>query len=188
MFYWVLHNLRDRSRRTVVGIAAGLMVLWIAALQITGVGEAIDRNARRLMYEVRGARSQAARVIFVAIDERTIDTWGVPPWELNKLDATLANILAGGPKQIAVMEPGPRMLPGTFSPAVQQAIARGDIMMPPSNPEFGQPGLALSPRGVVENVALGSEAHLGGRGLDAGQLYRPPSGAGDLARRAGASR
>ena len=155
MFYWILHNLRDRSRRTVVGIAAGVMLLWIGLLQITGLSEAIDRNARRLMYEVRGPRSQAARVIFVAIDERTVDTWGMPPWELSKLDVTLAKILAGGPKQIAVMEPGPRLLPGDFSPEVAQAIARGDILMPPPNPEFGQPGLSMSARGVVENVALG---------------------------------
>lgn len=172
MFYWILHNLRDRSRRTVVGIAAGVMLLWIGLLQVTGLSEAIDRNARRLMYEVRGPRSQAARVIFVAIDERTVDTWGMPPWELSKLDVTLAKILAGGPKQIAVMEPGPRLLPGDFSPEVAQAIARGEILMPPSNPEFGQPGLSMSSRGVVENVALGSEAHLGGRTVTHGLLAK----------------
>lgn len=153
-------------------------VVWL--LSLAGVTGAVDGNLRRVYYQVRGERDGGADVVFVAIDDTTVDSWGPPPWSWSEYASTISAILAGSPRLIAVLEPGPRVLPGTLAPeAVRQAAARGVLVMPPATPGFGQPQLVLDDRGAVEAVELGSDDTLAGptatrRAIEAAGLTAPP--------------
>ncbi len=143
---------------------AGIALVAVLLADAVGVVGALDANLRRLYYGVRGARDADARVILVAIDEHTVDAWGPPPWGWDRYQTLIDRIEAGAPRLVAVLEPGPRVLPDAPVPAALRARAAvgGNLVLPPVDPGFGQPQLVISTHGVVEAVSLGSDRTLAG--------------------------
>ncbi|RMH43960.1 MAG: CHASE2 domain-containing protein, partial [Deltaproteobacteria bacterium] len=148
-----------REHRPWLRRAAGCAAIALAAVAVaraTGTADAIDDNARRLYYDIRGTRDGGHDVIFVAIDEDSVNLWNAPPWRWDRYAATVSAILAGEPRVIAILEPGPRLLPDEPPPPViRDAVARGALVMAPPTPGFGQPRLALETRGAVVALDLG---------------------------------
>jgi len=146
----------------LVGLAVGL-----------GLTHAIDARVRRGFYELRGPRAPHASVIFVAIDEDTARAWGPGPWPWIRYEELLDHILRGGPRVVAVLEPGPRVIAGDGAPPTLAAAVRdGRLVMPPPTPGFGQPSVSLDPDGVVEAIDLGDANELRGATITSTLLER----------------
>lgn len=161
-------NLRGRWRRSaarlrpaaVVTAAVGVAI-W--AMSIVGIEAAVDATARRAFYELRGPRASRPSVIFVAIDEDTAREWGPPPWSWDRYQPLLREVLAGGARLVAVLEPGPRVLDdGEVPPALRAEIDAGRLLLPAPTPGFGQPAVVLDRAGVVEAIELGSPSAIDG--------------------------
>jgi len=157
-------SLRPGGRARLALLCTGVALAAVFLADATGVVGALDANLRRIYYGVRGARDRDARVILVAIDEHTVDAWGPPPWGWDRYQTLIDRIEAGGPRLVAVLEPGPRVLPDAPVPGDLQAraAAGGNLVLPPVDPGFGQPQLVTSTHGVVEAVSLGSDRTLAG--------------------------
>lgn len=141
-----------RSAVAVWALVVG--ATWLASQ--AGVADAFSAVSRRIFYAERGTRSGGARVVMVAIDEATAREWGPPPWPWSRYQALLDHILAGKPRLVAMLEPGPRVLqPGDVPADVAAAVAAGRLVVPPAQIGFRQPAVVLEPRGVVEAIDLG---------------------------------
>ncbi len=158
--------------RPIVGLWAGVLIAtWLVA-QI-GVTGAIDAVARREFYAERGTRAGGASVLLIAIDHDTVRDWGPPPWPWTRYQALIDPILAGGPRLIAVLEPGPRVLPDANVPAeLAAAVTAGRLVLPPAEAGFRQPAVVLDKRGVVEAIDLGDPSSISGRSMTADVVRR----------------
>lgn len=130
-----------------------LALLWI----IDGAGfiEQGNSHLRYLYYRMHGTRVLPERVVLVAMDERTGEAWGAPPWSWERYEEMLSVILSGGAVAVALLEPGPRVLPAgepKFSPALAEAASSGRLIMPPSAAGLDQPSLEM------DNIHHGIEA------------------------------
>lgn len=125
-------------------------------LSALGVGPAIDRVAQRSYYDLRGAR-ETAPLLFVAIDEHTVDVWGPPPWSWARYRELIAPMRAGGARMIALIEPGPRIIADDNAiPAdLTAGVAGGWLLIPTTSFAYEQPAVALSSTGVVDAIDLG---------------------------------
>src|SRR5262245_62319455 len=85
----------------LLAFAAG-MLAWL--LEVLGVTSAADANLRRLYYQIRGERTTAHDVVFVAMDETTVEAWGAPPWNWQRYSEMVSAIQAGKPRMIAFLE------------------------------------------------------------------------------------
>lgn len=169
-----LSRWRLRARRArPVALAVAAVLAIVAGLGAAGLTGAIDASARRTYYDVRGPRPPVARVLFVAIDEDTARAWGPPPWGWDRYEALTDAILAGEPRLVALLEPGPRVAPATAPPPrLAAAIAAGRVVVPPPTPGFGQPAVALDTTGVVEAIELGDPDALRGATITAEVIRR----------------
>jgi hypothetical protein len=140
----------------VAFVLTGVMLaMWL--LYLAGIGAAGDRFLRSFYYVLRGSDAVSERVVFVAMDEHTGEAWGPPPWSWQRYDDMLTSILAANPRVVALLEPGPRVLPSTppqFDPLLARAIAAGRVILPPAAAGLGQPRLVLEGAGGVETVSL----------------------------------
>ncbi len=148
-------------------LALALVVAW--ASSALGVVDVLERDLRRVFYAVRGPRPATARVILVALDDATVDAWGAPPWTWAQLEELLERIEAGGPRVLAVLEPGARLATGPRPPSLTERVERagGRWILPPERVGLGQPGLVLDARGTVEAIDLGRADMLAGLGVTA---------------------
>ena len=175
---WRRHATRLRPAAFVV--AAVLTLVWASGA--IGLGDAVDATARRVFYDLRGPRPSSPSVIFIAIDQDTAREWGAAPWPWERYEELVGHVLAGDPRLIAILEPGPRVLPETeAAPAsLAAAVADGRLLMPPPTPGFGQPEVALDTRGVVEAIELGSPSAIAGPTITAEVVrrtgHRPTAG------------
>lgn len=146
--------LRDqRVRGALIALATSMAVAWL--LSILGIGDAIDRVAQRSYYALRGPRP-AAKMIFVAIDERTVEAWGPPPWSWARYQQLIAPLRAGGAKLIAMVEPGPRIVANEpIPPELAAGVAAGWLIVPTASAGYSQPTVTLSSAGVVDAIDLG---------------------------------
>lgn len=143
-------------RGVAIAFAAALGVAWL--LSAIGIGPAIDRVVQRSYYDLRGARDTAP-LLFVAIDEHTVDVWGPPPWPWARYQELIAPMHAGGARMIALVEPGPRVIADSPIPAELTAgVAGGWLMIPTASFAYQQPAVALSSTGVVDAIDLGDPA------------------------------
>ena len=167
--------------RHVALVLAGVMLV-MSLLHWVGVNAVGNSHLRSLYYALRGSHAVSERVVFVAMDEHTGEAWGPPPWSWQRYDDMLAAILAANPHVIAVLEPGPRVLPSTephFNPPLARAITSGRLILPPVAPGLGQPRLELVGTHGVEAVSLartpGSDvASTTERAIRAAGLSLPP--------------
>lgn len=156
----------------VAALWAGvLLVTWfLAHVGLTG---ALDAVARRGFYALRGVRTGGASVLFIAIDQNTVREWGPPPWPWARYQALIDPILAGEPRLIGLLEPGPRVLPDSAVPTdLADAVRDGRLVLPPAEAGFRQPGVALDLRGVVEAIDLGDPQALTGTSITADIMRR----------------
>ena len=167
---WRRHATRLRPAAFVV--AAVLLAVW--ATGALGVSGAIDATARRTFYDLRGPRPSSPSVIFIAIDQDTARDWGPAPWPWARYEELVARILDGKPRMIAVLEPGPRVIPEieAIPASLAAAVADGRLLMPSPTPGFGQPEVALDTRGVVEAIELGSPSAMTGPTITAEVVRR----------------
>ncbi|HWN70482.1 MAG TPA: CHASE2 domain-containing protein, partial [Haliangium sp.] len=122
-------------------VLAGVMLV-MSFVYWVGFGTVGNSHLRSLYYAIRGSHAVSESVVFVAMDEHTGDAWGPPPWSWQRYEDMLAAILAANPRVVAVLEPGPRVLPAAephFHPPLAQAIANGRLILPPMAPGLGQP-------------------------------------------------
>lgn len=149
-----------RARQVALMLAGVMLVM--SFVHWLGIGAAGDSHLRSLYYALRGSHPVGERVVFVAMDEHTGEAWGPPPWSWERYGEMLSAILAANPRVVAVLEPGPRVLPATqpqLPPALARAVAGGRLILPPITPGLGQPRLELQGARGVEAVALsGSDA------------------------------
>jgi len=134
-------------------VAAGLV--WAASA--LGVGAALDEQLRRGYYALPAPWAADAGVALVAVDDETVATWGAPPWTWDRFDALVQAILRGGPRFVAVVSPGPRLLPVGDPPAsgaVARGLAAGRLLLPPPAGVAGQPRTAALDGLAVSAVAL----------------------------------
>jgi CHASE2 domain-containing sensor protein len=142
-----------RVRGVAIAFVAALVVAWL--LSAMGFGAAIDRVAQRSYYELRGAR-ETAPLLFVAIDEHTVDVWGPPPWPWSRYQELIAPMRAGGARMIALVEPGPRIVADSAIPTELTAgVGEGWLLIPSASFAYQQPAVALSSTGVVDAIDLG---------------------------------
>ncbi len=176
-------GLRPGGRARLALLCTGVALAAVLLADATGVVGALDANLRRIYYGIRGARDRDARVILVAIDEHTVDAWGPPPWGWDRYQTLIDRIEAGRPRLVALLEPGPRVLPDAPVPGNLRARAAtgGNLVLPPVDPGFGQPQLVTSTHGVVEAVSLGSDRTLAGPSITRQVIERAglPLPAGD---------
>lgn len=167
---WRRHATRLRPAAFVV--ATVLVAVW--ATGALGIAGAVDATARRTFYDLRGPRPSSPSVIFIAIDQDTAREWGPAPWPWARYEELVGQVLAGNPRMIAVLEPGPRVIPeGDGMPAtLADAVADGRLLMPSPTPGFGQPEVALDTRGVVEAIELGSPSAMTGPTITAEVVRR----------------
>ena len=144
-----------RARHVALVLAGVMVAMWL--LHLAGIGAAGDRFLRSFYYVLRGSETVSERVVFVAMDEDTGKAWGPPPWSWQRYDAMLTTILAANPRVVALLEPGPRVLPSEqpqFEPLLARAIAAGRVILPPVAAGLGQPRLVLEDAGGVEAVSI----------------------------------
>lgn len=144
-----------RARQVALALTGVLIAIWLVSR--AGLFDAGDGYLRSLYYAIRGTETVSERVVFVAMDEHTGEAWGPPPWSWQRYAEMLETIIDAKPRVVAVLEPGPRVLPASaprFGPAVMNAIAEGRIVLPSIAPGLGQPRLALDAGPHVEAVAL----------------------------------
>lgn len=145
------------ARARQVALALTGVLIAISLVDRAGLFDAGDSYLRSLYYAMRGTQTVSERVVFVAMDEHTGDAWGPPPWTWDRYGEMMETILDARPRVIAVLEPGPRVLPSSaprFAPAVTSAIAEGRVVLPPVASGLGQPRLALDTGLHVEAVDL----------------------------------
>lgn len=142
--------------RHVALVLAGVMLV-MSFVHWVGISAVGNSHLRSLYYALRGSHSVSESVVFVAMDEHTGEAWGPPPWSWQRYDDMLAVLLAANPRVVAVLEPGPRVLPSAephFNPPLARAIATGRLILPPMAPGLGQPRLELQGSHGVEAVSL----------------------------------
>lgn len=145
-----------RVRGIAIAFVAALGVAWL--LSAIGIGPAVDRVVQRSYYDLRGARDTAP-LLFVAIDEHTVDVWGPPPWPWARYQELIAPMRAGGARMIALVEPGPRIVADSPIPDdLTAGVAGGWLLIPTASFAYQQPALALSSTGVVDAIDLGDPA------------------------------
>jgi len=148
-----------RTRTSVAAFATCLVLVQLTTW--LGVGDAIDRVARRTFYAVRGDRPRSDRLLFVAVDDQTVAAWGEPPWPWSRYQVLVSRLRAGGARLIAVLEPGPRIVTTAPVPASLLAeIAAGTLILPTAAPGSSQPRVVLDPAGSVEAIELGTDQPL----------------------------
>lgn len=124
----------------------GLSAL-LCAIDLSGFIDHGNGHLRYLYYQMRGSQALDERVVLVAMDERTGDAWGAPPWSWQRYEQLLATVLAAEPTAVGILEPGPRVLPPEqphFAADIEQALASGRLSMPPSAVGLGQPRLDMT--------------------------------------------
>lgn len=158
--------------RPVAALWAGVLLsTWLLAQ--VGLTGALDAVARREFYALRGGRTGGGSVLFIAIDQTTVREWGPPPWSWARYQALIRPILAGKPRLVAVLEPGPRVLPDSAVPTdLANAVRDNRLVLPPAEAGFRQPGVVLDNRGVVEAIDLGDPQALTGTSITADIMRR----------------
>lgn len=144
-----------RARHVALVLAGVMISMWL--MYLAGIGAAGDRFLRSLYYVLRGSDAVSERVVFVAMDEHTGEAWGPPPWSWQRYGDMLTTILAANPRAVALLEPGPRVLPSAqpqFDPLLARAIAAGRVILPPVAAGLGQPRLVLEDTAGVEAVSI----------------------------------
>jgi CHASE2 domain-containing sensor protein len=140
-----------------VGLVLAGVMLVMSFVHWVGISAVGDSHLRSLYYAARGSHAVSDSVVFVAMDEHTGEAWGPPPWSWQRYEDMLAAILAAKPRVVAVLEPGPRVLPSaepSFDPPLARALADGRLILPPTAPGLGQPRLELQGTHGVEAVSL----------------------------------
>ncbi|WP_428268497.1 CHASE2 domain-containing protein [Haliangium sp.] len=140
---------------TLLGVLA---LVWL--VDRAGFFDRADAHLRALYYELRGSYSTPDRLVFVAMDEFTGEAWGPPPWSWSRYGEMLSTILAAEPQVVAVLEPGPRVMPAgapALPDEVSQAVAAGRVILPSTQSGLAQPQLDLSSGAEVEAVVLASD-------------------------------
>jgi CHASE2 domain-containing sensor protein len=142
-----------RVRGALITLVSSVAMAWL--LSSIGIGDAIDRVAQRSYYALRGPRP-AAKMMFVAIDERTVAVWGPPPWSWARYQELVGPMRAGGAKLVAMVEPGPRIVDNEPIPQqIAAGVAAGWLIMPTASAGYPQPTVTLTSAGVVDAIDLG---------------------------------
>ncbi|GAB4557861.1 MAG: hypothetical protein Tsb0020_02350 [Haliangiales bacterium] len=152
----ISRHMLARVRSIALILVAVMGLIWL--IQGTGFFDRGDASLRSLYYDVQGTYAIESRVVFVAMDEHTGEAWGPVPWEWQRYYDLLGAIWAAKPQAIALLEPGPRVLPNTppqFDAELAQAIASGRILLPSAQAGLAQPSLFLDRMRGVESVWLG---------------------------------
>ncbi|MGE0547428.1 MAG: CHASE2 domain-containing protein [Kofleriaceae bacterium] len=142
-----------RTRGAAITFVTAFVAAWL--LSLLGLGGAIDNVALRSYYAVRGAR-ESVPLLFVAIDEQTVQAWGPPPWKWSQYEQLIRPMRAGGAKLIALVEPGPRVVVNEPVPDdLASGVGAGWLIVPTGNFAFQQPAVSLTTTGVVDAIDLG---------------------------------
>ena len=146
----------QQFRSVAATFAVVIATAWLVSA--LGIGPAIDRVAERSYYALRGARAPAP-LLFVALDDQTMAAWGPPPWPWSRFEQLIEPMHRGGARLIALVEPGPRVVPPAPVPSQLAAgVAAGWLIVPSMATDIPQPAVVLSENHVVNTIDLGDPA------------------------------
>ncbi|HEU4614990.1 MAG TPA: CHASE2 domain-containing protein [Kofleriaceae bacterium] len=155
LVYAHVRNVGKLQRFRSVAATCAVVIVAASLLSLLGIGPAVDRVAERSYYAWRGSRGSAP-LLFVALDDDTMAAWGPPPWSWTRFEQLIEPMHRGGARLIALLEPGPRVVPDEPVPAELAAgVAQGWLAVPNGAAAYPQPAVVLSASHVVDAIDLG---------------------------------
>lgn len=155
LVYAYVRHVGKLQRFRSVAATCAVVIVAASLISMLGVGPALDRVVEKSFYALRGSRAPGP-VLFVALDDDTMNAWGPPPWPWSRFEELIAPMHRGGARLIAVLEPGPRIVPNQPIPSeLATGVAQGWLVVPNGAPGYPQPAVVLSSSHVVDAIDLG---------------------------------
>lgn len=113
---------RLRAARRVAALAI-IALCVVAIAHATSLLHTIDMGLRATYYRIAAPVESTATVVLVEADERTVQSWGGPPWPGSRKRTLLDRIASGNPRAVVVLDDDRMFAPalGESSPLLEDA-------------------------------------------------------------------